>query len=106
MTDHSALRALCETAKGPYGSVWESDMILFQRDATPDVVLDLLDTINQQQYSLSALEDENKALREACTSYDNTLLAAFPHDTQGEAWNHWNDARIALNTAGILKGKE
>ena len=68
------------------------------------VVYDLWE--QQKEIALDYLTDCNKAserieaLRLAVVHYDAALKASWPYGATGDAWEHWNEARITLHEAG------
>jgi hypothetical protein len=41
-----------------------------------------------------------EALRLAVVHYDAALKSSWPYGAKGDAWEHWNEARIILQEAG------
>ena len=41
-----------------------------------------------------------EALRLAVVHYDAALKSSWPYGASGDAWEHWNEARITLQEAG------
>ena len=41
-----------------------------------------------------------EALRLAVVHYDAALKSSWPYGAKGDAWEHWNEARITLQEAG------
>jgi len=41
-----------------------------------------------------------EALRLAVMHYDAALKGSWPYGAKGDAWEHWNEARIILQEAG------
>ena len=41
-----------------------------------------------------------EALRLAVVHYDAALKGSWPYGAKGDAWEHWNEARITLQEAG------
>lgn len=41
-----------------------------------------------------------EALRLAVVHYDAALKSSWPYGATGDAWEHWNEARITLHEAG------
>ena len=68
------------------------------------VVYDLWE--QQKEIALDYLTDCNKAserieaLRLAVVHYDAALKGSWPYGATGDAWEHWNEARITLHEAG------
>lgn len=68
------------------------------------VVYDLWE--QQKEIALGYLTDCNKAsdrieaLRLAVVHYDAALKSSWPYGAKGDAWEHWNEARIILQEAG------
>jgi len=68
------------------------------------VVYDLWE--QQKEIALDYLTDCNKAadrieaLRLAVMHYDAALKGSWPYGAKGDAWEHWNEARIILQEAG------
>ena len=68
------------------------------------VVYDLWE--QQKEIALDYLADCNKAadrieaLRLAVVHYDAALKSSWPYGAKGDAWEHWNEARITLQEAG------
>ena len=68
------------------------------------VVSDLWE--QQKEIALGYLTDCNKAserieaLRLAVVHYDAALKSSWPYGAKGDAWEHWNEARIILQEAG------
>ena len=57
----------------------------------------------QRRYSQDLLRDgadRIEALRLAVVHYDAALKSSWPHGAKGDAWEHWNEARITLHEAG------
>lgn len=44
--------------------------------------------------------EQNEALRLAVMHYDAALKGSWPYGAKGDAWEHWNEARIILQEAG------
>jgi hypothetical protein len=68
------------------------------------VVYDLWE--QQKEIALDYLADCNKAadrieaLRLAVVHYDAALKSSWPYGAKGDAWEHWNEARITLQEVG------
>ena len=70
------------------------------------VVYDLWE--QQKEIALDYLADCNKAadrieaLRLAVVHYDAALKSSWPYGAKGDAWEHWNEARITLQEVGEI----
>ena len=58
------------------------------------------DRIEALQAENARLQADNAKLREALMHYDAALKSSWPYGAKGDAWEHWNEARITLQEAG------
>ncbi|CAB4138781.1 hypothetical protein UFOVP344_53 [uncultured Caudovirales phage] len=57
-------------------------------------------TTEALQADNAKLQADNAKLREALMHYDAALKSSWPYGAKGDAWEHWNEARITLQEAG------